>query len=150
VYIKCPRSFWGCCVLIWYLLIYWIKHHDSLHPSVIIISILYSIRATLNSHTDVNTYSSSVLHHLNRCVDKVTTHKVIKMYPSQKPWMNKSSSCWRHVTPFSNLATVKLTAYPGPTWRGEFNQLNTITNCELRTDLKSMALGACWPASMPS
>ncbi len=29
------------------------------------------------------------LHHINRCVDKVTTHKVIKLYPNQKPWMNK-------------------------------------------------------------
>ncbi len=49
---------------------------------------LFASRATLDSHTDVNTYTSSVLHH-NRCVEKVTTHKVIKMYPNQKPWMNK-------------------------------------------------------------
>ncbi len=50
---------------------------------------LFASRATLGSHTDVNTYTSSVLHHINRCVDKVTTHKVIKLYPNQKPWMNK-------------------------------------------------------------
>ena len=49
---------------------------------------LFASRATLDPHTDVNTYTSSVLHHINRPVDEVTTHKVIKMYPNQKPWMN--------------------------------------------------------------
>ncbi len=43
-----------------------------------------------------------------------------------------------------------LTAYPGPIWSGEFNQLNTITNCTLMTDLKTTTLGACGQASMPS
>ncbi len=31
------------------------------------------------------------LYHINRCVDKVTTHKVIKMYPNRKPWTNKEA-----------------------------------------------------------
>ncbi len=43
-----------------------------------------------------------------------------------------------------------LTAYPGPIWSGEFNQLNTITNCTLMTDLKTTTLGACGQMSMPS
>ncbi len=45
------------------------------------------------------------------------------------------------------MSDLKFTAYPGPIWRGEFNQLNTITNCTLRTDLKTMTLGACGQAS---
>ncbi len=51
--------------------------------------------------------------------------------------------------PLSNLATVKLTAYPGH-WRGELNQLNTISNCTLRTGLKTTTLSACRQSSMPS
>ncbi len=51
--------------------------------------------------------------------------------------------------PLSNLATVKLTAYPGH-WRGELNQLNTISNCTLRTGLKTTTLGACRHSSMTS
>lgn len=50
---------------------------------------MFARQATLVSHTDINIYTSSVLHYINRCVDKVSTQKIIKVFPNQKPWMNK-------------------------------------------------------------
>ncbi|KAK3571612.1 hypothetical protein QTP86_015348, partial [Hemibagrus guttatus] len=38
--------------------------------------------------TDINFYTSSVLDHINTCIDNVTTVKHVKHFPNQKPWMN--------------------------------------------------------------
>ncbi|KAK3548327.1 hypothetical protein QTP70_010187 [Hemibagrus guttatus] len=45
-------------------------------------------RATSEAQTDVNIYISSVLDHINTCIDNITTVKHVKHFPNQKPWMN--------------------------------------------------------------
>ncbi|KAK3564955.1 hypothetical protein QTP86_031109, partial [Hemibagrus guttatus] len=40
------------------------------------------------AQTDINIYTSSVLDHINTCIDNVTTVKDMKHFPNQKPWMN--------------------------------------------------------------
>lgn len=50
---------------------------------------LFATQATLDSHTDIETYASSVLDYINICINNVTTHKLIKTFPNQKPWMNR-------------------------------------------------------------
>nr|XP_046154083.1 uncharacterized protein LOC123994967 [Oncorhynchus gorbuscha] len=46
---------------------------------------LFATQATFDSHTDIETYASSVLDYINN----VTTHKLIKTLTNQKPWMNR-------------------------------------------------------------
>ncbi|KAL0186167.1 hypothetical protein M9458_017837 [Cirrhinus mrigala] len=40
-------------------------------------------------HTNIDSYTSSVLDYINTTIDSVTTQKQITIYPNQKPWMNK-------------------------------------------------------------
>ncbi|KAI5608469.1 gastrula zinc finger protein XlCGF28.1-like [Silurus asotus] len=49
---------------------------------------LFASQATLDSHTDMDSYTSSVLDHINTCFDNVTTVKHVKCFPNQKSWMN--------------------------------------------------------------
>ncbi|KAF7711966.1 hypothetical protein HF521_000977 [Silurus meridionalis] len=49
---------------------------------------MFASQATLDSHTDMDSYTSSVLDHINTCIDNVTTVKHVKCFPNQKPWMN--------------------------------------------------------------
>lgn len=49
----------------------------------------FAAQATTNSQTNIDIYTNSVLEHINRCVSRVTTHKKIKIFPNQKPWMNR-------------------------------------------------------------
>ncbi|KAK3536026.1 hypothetical protein QTP70_025280, partial [Hemibagrus guttatus] len=44
--------------------------------------------ATSDAQTDINIYTSSVLDHINMCIDNITTVKHVKHFPNQKPWMN--------------------------------------------------------------
>ncbi|KAK3508796.1 hypothetical protein QTP70_007630 [Hemibagrus guttatus] len=44
--------------------------------------------ATSGAQTDINFYSSSVLDHINMCIDDITTVKHVKHFPNQKPRMN--------------------------------------------------------------
>ncbi|KAI4903872.1 hypothetical protein NFI96_022133, partial [Prochilodus magdalenae] len=50
---------------------------------------VFAAQATTDSHTNIDIYTNSVLKHINSCVDRVTTHKTIKIFPNQKPWMNR-------------------------------------------------------------
>lgn len=50
---------------------------------------LFATQATPDSHTDIETYASSILDSINICINNVTTHKLIKTFPNQKPWMNR-------------------------------------------------------------
>ncbi|KAK3530672.1 hypothetical protein QTP86_031659, partial [Hemibagrus guttatus] len=50
---------------------------------------MFTSEATCGTHTDINTYTSSVLDYINTTIDSVTTEKQITTYPNQKPWMNK-------------------------------------------------------------
>ncbi|KAK3510921.1 hypothetical protein QTP70_027108 [Hemibagrus guttatus] len=50
---------------------------------------MFASEATYGTHTDINTYTSSVLDYINTTIDSVTTEKQITTYPNQKPWMNK-------------------------------------------------------------
>ncbi|KAF0036611.1 hypothetical protein F2P81_011923 [Scophthalmus maximus] len=50
---------------------------------------MFASQATCGSHTDIDTYTSSVLDYINTTVGSVTTWKQITTYPNQKPWMNK-------------------------------------------------------------
>ena len=45
------------------------------------------LRPPFDSHTDIETYASSILDYI--CINNVTSHKRIKTFPSQKPWMNR-------------------------------------------------------------
>ncbi|KAF0045991.1 hypothetical protein F2P81_002520 [Scophthalmus maximus] len=44
---------------------------------------------TTDSQTNIHTYTSSVLDYIKKCVEGVTTHKTVKLFSNQKPWMNK-------------------------------------------------------------
>ncbi|RXN06485.1 Asc-type amino acid transporter 1 [Labeo rohita] len=50
---------------------------------------MFATQATCGSHTNIDSYTSSVLDHINTTIDSVTTQKQITIYPNQKPWMNK-------------------------------------------------------------
>ena len=50
---------------------------------------VFATQATLDSHTDIDSYASSVLDCINTNIDSVTTLKRITTFPNQKPWMNK-------------------------------------------------------------
>ncbi|KAK3566161.1 hypothetical protein QTP86_028449 [Hemibagrus guttatus] len=50
---------------------------------------MFASEATCGTHTDINTYTSSVLDYINTTIDSVTMEKQITTYPNQKPWMNK-------------------------------------------------------------
>ncbi|XP_073780295.1 uncharacterized protein [Danio rerio] len=50
---------------------------------------MFASQATHGSHTDIDSYTSSVLEYINTTIDSVTTQKQITTYPNQKPWMNK-------------------------------------------------------------
>ncbi|XP_060887251.1 uncharacterized protein LOC132958440 [Labrus mixtus] len=50
---------------------------------------MFASQATWGSHTDIDTYTSSVLDYINTTIDSVTTWKQITTNPNQKPWMNK-------------------------------------------------------------
>ncbi|KAK3522569.1 hypothetical protein QTP86_024996 [Hemibagrus guttatus] len=47
-----------------------------------------TVKATSGAQTDITTYTSSVLDHINMCIDNITTVKHVKHFPNQKPWMN--------------------------------------------------------------
>ncbi|KAL0200139.1 hypothetical protein M9458_003326, partial [Cirrhinus mrigala] len=49
----------------------------------------FATQATCGSHTNLDSYTSSVLDYINTTIDSVTTQKQITTYPNQKPWMNK-------------------------------------------------------------
>ena len=49
---------------------------------------VFATQATLDSHTDIDSYASYVLD-FNTNIDSVTTLKRITTFPNQKPWMNK-------------------------------------------------------------
>ncbi|XP_026109155.1 deleted in malignant brain tumors 1 protein-like [Carassius auratus] len=49
----------------------------------------FAAQATTNSRINIDNYTNSVLEHINTCVSRVTTPKKIKMFPNQKPWMNR-------------------------------------------------------------
>ncbi|KAK1875608.1 Serine/threonine-protein kinase WNK4, partial [Dissostichus eleginoides] len=50
---------------------------------------VFATQATLDSHTDIDHYASSVLDYISTTINSVTTLKQITTYPNQKPWMNK-------------------------------------------------------------
>lgn len=50
---------------------------------------MFATQATLDSHTDIDAYASSVLDYINTIINSVTTHKQITTFPNQKPWMNR-------------------------------------------------------------
>lgn len=50
---------------------------------------VFASQATSGAHTDIDSYTSSVLDHINTTIDSVTTQKQITTYPNQKPWMNR-------------------------------------------------------------
>ena len=50
---------------------------------------MFVTQATLDSHTDIDSYASSILDFINTNIDSVTTLKQITTFPNQKPWMNK-------------------------------------------------------------
>ncbi|KAL0177325.1 hypothetical protein M9458_026219, partial [Cirrhinus mrigala] len=50
---------------------------------------MFATQATCGSHTNIDSYTSSVLDYINTTIDSVTTQKQITTYPNQKPWMNK-------------------------------------------------------------
>ena len=50
---------------------------------------VFATQATLDSHTDINAYASSVLDFINTNINSVTTLKQITTFPNQKPWMNR-------------------------------------------------------------
>uniref|UniRef100_A0A3B4TE14 Reverse transcriptase domain-containing protein n=1 Tax=Seriola dumerili TaxID=41447 RepID=A0A3B4TE14_SERDU len=50
---------------------------------------VFATQATLDSHTDIDTYASSVLDYINTSINSVTTSKRITTFPNQKPWMNR-------------------------------------------------------------
>lgn len=50
---------------------------------------VFATQATLDSHTDIDSYASSVLDFINTSINSVTTHKRITTFPNQKPWMNR-------------------------------------------------------------
>ena len=45
--------------------------------------------AIKDSHTNIHTVAKSVMDNLNVCAEGVTTHKTVKLFHNQKPWMNK-------------------------------------------------------------
>ncbi|KAK3562124.1 hypothetical protein QTP86_030125, partial [Hemibagrus guttatus] len=49
---------------------------------------MFASQATSEAQRGINTYTSSVLDHINMCIDNVTTVKHVKHFPIQKPWMN--------------------------------------------------------------
>ncbi|KAI3372196.1 hypothetical protein L3Q82_007057 [Scortum barcoo] len=49
----------------------------------------FASQATLGSHTNIDSYSHSVLEYITTTIDSVTTERQITTYPNQKPWMNK-------------------------------------------------------------
>ncbi|KAI3375381.1 hypothetical protein L3Q82_021870, partial [Scortum barcoo] len=49
----------------------------------------FASQATLGSHTNIDSYSHSVLEYITTTIDSVTTERQINTYPNQKPWMNK-------------------------------------------------------------
>ena len=50
---------------------------------------VFATQATLDSHTDIDHYASSILDYISTTINSVTTLKQITTYPNQKPWMNK-------------------------------------------------------------
>ncbi|KAK3570062.1 hypothetical protein QTP86_010249 [Hemibagrus guttatus] len=49
---------------------------------------MFASQATSDAQTDINIYTSSVLDHINMCIDNVTTVKHVKHFPNHKPWRN--------------------------------------------------------------
>lgn len=49
---------------------------------------IFKQAATHNNHTDLNTYTSSVLDYITFCMNSVTTQRTILTLPNHKPWMN--------------------------------------------------------------
>jgi hypothetical protein len=49
----------------------------------------FATQATIDSHTDIDIYASSVLKRMNSEINSVTTLKRITIFPNQKPWMNR-------------------------------------------------------------
>ncbi|KAI3360890.1 hypothetical protein L3Q82_012903, partial [Scortum barcoo] len=49
----------------------------------------FASQATRGSHTNIESYSHSVLEYITTTIDSVTTERQITTYPNQKPWMNK-------------------------------------------------------------
>ncbi|KAK3528699.1 hypothetical protein QTP70_009959 [Hemibagrus guttatus] len=49
---------------------------------------MFASQTTSGEETDINFYTSSVVDHINTCIDNVTTVKHVKHFPNQKPWMN--------------------------------------------------------------
>ncbi|KAK3529755.1 hypothetical protein QTP86_003021 [Hemibagrus guttatus] len=52
---------------------------------------MFASEATCGTHTDINTYTSSVLDYISTTIDSVTMKKQITTYPNQKPGMNKEA-----------------------------------------------------------
>ncbi|KAK0154408.1 hypothetical protein N1851_003517 [Merluccius polli] len=50
---------------------------------------VFATQATLDSHTDIDSYASSVLDFINSNINSVTTLKQITRFPNQKPWRNR-------------------------------------------------------------
>lgn len=48
---------------------------------------VFAVQATTDSM--INTDTNSILDHVKKCVDRMTTYKEIKTFPNQKPWMNR-------------------------------------------------------------
>ena len=49
---------------------------------------MFATQATHDSHTDIDSYASSVLDYIKSNINSVTTLKRITTFPNQKPWMN--------------------------------------------------------------
>ncbi|KAL0147888.1 hypothetical protein M9458_056809, partial [Cirrhinus mrigala] len=47
---------------------------------------MFATQATCGSHTNIDSYTSSVLDYINTTIDSVTAQKQITIYPNQKPW----------------------------------------------------------------
>ncbi|XP_055513785.1 uncharacterized protein LOC129710655 [Leucoraja erinacea] len=48
----------------------------------------FATQATLDSHTDIDSYTSSILDFINSTINSVTSLKQVTIFPNQKPWMN--------------------------------------------------------------
>ncbi|KAK1798910.1 hypothetical protein P4O66_007179 [Electrophorus voltai] len=49
---------------------------------------MFSSQATVDSHTDLNKYTSAVTDYINSFIDNVTTGRYVKIFPNLKAWMN--------------------------------------------------------------
>ena len=114
---------------------------------------IFKQAATHNNHTDLNTYTSSVLDYITFCMNSVITQRTILTLPNHKPWMNGA------VTGLLKARDAAFDSGDAEAYRTARSSLrkgireakpSTATRSASRSILTAQTLDACGRASEPS